>query len=148
MIVHLEISVSNRTGFSCPAGQRDRCLFTGQAQNFATWWDSDGLSRLVHRVQIRLVFLQFSSKLLKKFFGESCLMSAFTKIFFWEVEDDKNRPRGRWKRSSIFQMSHPSQKVCSQMIWACQKKFRFVRSFTKKKFRKFWWKLKKWQMFF
>jgi hypothetical protein len=26
------------------------------------------------------------------FFGESCLMSAFTKNFFWEVEDDRNKP--------------------------------------------------------
>ena len=40
-----------------------------------------------HRVRICLVFLQFSSKLLKSFFGESCLISAFT-IFFW-IEDDK-----------------------------------------------------------
>ena len=31
-------------------------------------------------------------KLLKFFFDESCVISAFTKIFFWEVEDDRNRP--------------------------------------------------------
>ena len=35
-----------------------------------------------HKVQIWLVFLQLRSKLLNFFKEESCLMSAFTKIFF------------------------------------------------------------------
>ena len=35
-----------------------------------------------HWIRIRLVFLQFSSKLLKKILGESCLMSPFAKFFF------------------------------------------------------------------
>ncbi len=59
---------------------------------------------------IRRVFLQFSSKLLKLFFGESCLMSAFTKDFFVKLRMIEIGPRGRWKRSSIFQTSHPSKK--------------------------------------
>ena len=56
------------------------------------------------------VFLQFSSKLLKFFFDESCLISAFTKIFFGKLRMLKVGPRGRWKRASIFQASHPSKK--------------------------------------
>ena len=43
-------------------------------------------------------------------FGESCLMSAFVKIFFGKLRIIEIGPRGRWKRSSIFQSSHPSQK--------------------------------------
>jgi hypothetical protein len=46
-------------------------------------------------IQIRLVFLQFSSKLLKKIFGESCLMSAFTKKFFEKLRMIERYPRGR-----------------------------------------------------
>ena len=45
------------------------------------------------------------------FFGESCLMSAFTKISFGKLRMTEIGPRGRWKRSSIFQTSHPSQKT-------------------------------------
>ena len=59
---------------------------------------------------IRRVSLQFSSKLLKFFFDESCLISAFTKIFFGKLRMLKVGPRGRWKRASIFQASHPSKK--------------------------------------
>ena len=56
--------------------------------------------------------------------------------------------RGRWKRSSIFQTSHPRKKVCSQKLSIKRKIRRFFRSFTPQKFKKFWWKLKKWQTFF
>ena len=75
-----------------------------------------------HRMQISLVFLQFSSKLLKFFFDESCGISAFTKIFFEKLGIIEIGARGRWKRSSIFQVSHPSQ-VCSQKPWVCIKEF-------------------------
>ena len=47
-----------------------------------------------HRVWIWLVFLQFSSKLFNFFFGESCLMSAFTKIFFGKIRMIEMGPRG------------------------------------------------------
>ena len=137
MIVHLEISVSNRTGFSCPARQRDRCLFTGQALNFATWWDFDGLSRPVQRVQIRLVFLQFSSKLLKKFFWWK--LTSIVTLSMLLPEGNQKGHRGRWKWSSIFYASHHSKRYGSQKLWSDKKKrIWFARSFTKKKFRKFW----------
>ena len=48
-----------------------------------------------HRVQISLVFLQFSSKLLKHFFGESCVISAFTNFFFEKLGIIKIGARGR-----------------------------------------------------
>ena len=38
--------------------------------------------------------------------------------------------------------------MCSSKLWSCEKKTQFVRSFTKKKFKMFWGKLRKWQMFF
>ena len=44
------------------------------------------------------------------FFDESCLISAFTKKFFGKLRMLKVGPRGRWKRASIFQASHPSKK--------------------------------------
>ena len=68
-----------------------------------------GGSKSARWIRIRLVFLQFSSKLLKTFFGESCLISAFTKKCFEKLRMIEIGPRGRWKRSSIFQTSHPSQ---------------------------------------
>ena len=66
--------------------------------------------KMTRWLRIRPVCLQFSSKLLKFFFDESCVISAFTKIFFEKLRMIEIGPRGRWKRSSIFQMSHPSKK--------------------------------------
>ena len=63
-----------------------------------------------HRLQIWRVFLQFSSKLLKFFFDESCLISAFTKNFFGKLTMLKVGPRGRCKRSSTLQTFHHSKK--------------------------------------
>ena len=51
--------------------------------------------------------------------------------------------RGHWKLSSIFRMLHHSQKNVLPKVMIRWKKTRFVRSFIKKKFRKFWWKLMK-----
>ena len=44
------------------------------------------------------------------FFDESCVISAFNKKFFEKLRMTEIGPRGRWKRSSIFQMLHPSKK--------------------------------------
>ena len=44
------------------------------------------------------------------FFDESCLISAFTKIFFGKLRMLKVGPWGRWMRASIFQASYPSKK--------------------------------------
>ena len=65
-------SCKNKTGFN-PKGCRG------------------GGAKSARQIQIRLVFLQFSSKLLKKKFGKSCLMSAFIKKLRM-IEID---PRGR-----------------------------------------------------
>ena len=71
-------------------------------------------------------------KTFKFFFGESGLMSAFTKIFFGKLRMIEIGPRGRWKGASIFQASHPSKKVCTQKLTITGKRRRFVKSFTKK----------------
>ena len=101
-----------------------------------------------HRVRIWHVFLQFSSKLLRLFFGESCLMSDFTKNVFEKLREIEIFQRVCWRLSSIFQASHPSQKKCSPKLWSDKERIEFIISFTKKSFKKFWWKLKKWQTFF
>ena len=54
-----------------------------------------GGAAAAHRLQISLVFLQFSSKLLKFFFDESCGISAFTKNFFEKLRVIEIGPRGR-----------------------------------------------------
>ena len=104
--------------------------FAFSAQVESMFWNPAELFtyfQSAHRVQICLVFLQFSSKLLKSFFGESCLISAFT-IFFGSR---------MIKRSFIFQTLHSCKKVCSQMLTIKGKRKQFVRSFKKKKFGKF-----------
>ena len=53
-----------------------------------------------------------------------------------------------WMWSSVFRTMYPSQKKCSQKLESDEKRIQFVRSFTKQIFRKFWWKLTKWQTFF
>ena len=45
-------------------------------------------------------------------------------------------PRGCWKRSSIFQASHPILAKCSQKLTNKGKRIQFVRSFTKKRIQK------------
>ena len=45
------------------------------------------------------------------FFGERCLISAFTKIQFGKLRMIEIGRRGVWKRSFIFQTSHPSKKI-------------------------------------
>ena len=68
---------------------------------------------------------------------ESCVISAFTKNFFEKLRMIEIGARGRWKRSSIFQMSHPSKKSMHPKANEQKKKRRqFVRSFTKKKIQK------------
>ena len=81
-------------------------------------------------------------------FGESCSMSAFTKDFLGKLRMIELGPRGRWKRSSIFQTSHPSKKVCSQKLTIKGKKDNLFDLSRKKKNQKFWWKLKKCRTFF
>ena len=60
--------------------------------------------------RIWCVFLQFWSKLLNFFWWKLFVMSAFTKNFFENLRMIEIGPRGRWKRSSIFQTPHRSQK--------------------------------------
>ena len=68
------------------------------------------------------VFLQFSSKLLKFF---------FEKLRMIEIG-----PRGRWKRSSIFQMSHPSKKSMHPKANEQRKKKTICEIFHQKKIQK------------
>jgi hypothetical protein len=70
------------------------------------------------------------------------LMSAFTKNFFWNLRVIEIGPRGRRKRSSIFQLLHPSQKNMLPKANDQNKKKRICQIFHQKKIRKFWWKLK------
>ena len=87
-------------------------------------------------LRIRPVCLQFSSKLLKFFFDESCVISAFTKIFFEKLRMIEIGPRGRWKRSSIFQMSHPSKKSMHTKANNKRKKETICEIFHQKKIQK------------
>ena len=48
-----------------------------------------------------------------------------------------------WKRSSIFQTSHPSKKSMLPKANDLRKKKTICQIFHQKKIRKFWWKLKK-----
>ena len=95
-----------------------------------------GGAAAAHRLQISLVFLQFSSKLLKFFFDESCGISAFTKNFFEKLRVIEIGPRGRWKRSSIFQTSHPSQKSMLPKANEQRKKKTICEIFHQKKIQK------------
>ena len=52
-------------------------------------------------MQISLVFLQFSSILLKLFFDESCRISAFTKDFFEKLRMIKIGPRHPSKKNIL-----------------------------------------------
>ena len=87
-------------------------------------------------MQIWRVCLQFSSKLLKFFFVESCWISAFTKKFFGKLRLLEVGPRGRWKRSSIFQSSHPSQKSMLSKANEQKKKKTICQIFHQKKIQK------------
>ena len=82
------------------------------------------------------------------FFVESCWISAFTKIFLGKLRMLEVGPRGRWKRSSIFQSSHPSQKNMLSKANKQKEKEDDLQDLSPKKIRKYWWKLKKWQTFF
>ena len=94
------------------------------------------------RLQIWRVCLQFSSKLLKFFFVESCWISAFTKKFFGKLRLLEVGPRGRWKRSSIFQSSHPSQKSMLSKANEQKKKKTICQIFHQKKIQKVLMKIK------
>ena len=65
-------------------------------------------------------------------FAESCLMSAFAKFFFGKLKIIEIGPRGHWKRSSIFQLSQPSQKIYSQKLTIRKKDNLWDLSHTKK----------------
>ena len=86
-----------------------------------------------HRVQILLVFLQFSSK---NFSDESCLISAFSTKFFEKLRMIEIGHRGRWKRSSIFQTSHPSKKSMLPKANDQRKKKTICQIFHQKKIQK------------
>ena len=64
------------------------------------------------------------------FFDESCVISAFTKFFFEKLRMIEIGPRGRWKRSSIFQVSHPSKKSMLQKLTNKRKRRRFGSRFA------------------
>ena len=89
--------------------------------------------KMTRWLRIRPVCLQFSSKLLKFFFDESCGISAFTKNFFEKLRTIEIGPRGRWKRSSIFQMSHPSKKSMHTKANEQRKKKTICKIFHQKK---------------
>ena len=92
--------------------------------------------KMTRWLRIRPVCLQFSSKLLKFFFDESCGISAFTKIFFEKLRVIEIGPRGRWKRSSIFQTSHPSKKSMLPKANEQRKKKTICEIFHQKKIQK------------
>ena len=96
-----------------------------------------GWVKMTRWLRIRPVCLQFSSKLLKIFFDERCVISAFTKIFFEKLRMIEIGARGRWKRSSIFQMSHPSKKNMHQKANEQRKKMKICEIFYKKKSESF-----------
>ena len=90
-----------------------------------------------HRVRIWLVFLQFSSKLLKYSFFESSLVSAFTKIFFGKLRMIEIKAIGGAERGHpFFSCCILDQKICSQKLTIRRKRRQFVRSFTEE-IRKF-----------
>ena len=70
------------------------------------------------------------------------------KKFFEKLRMIEIGPRGRWKRSSICQTLHPSEKSVLPKANKQWKKKTICQIFHKKKFRKFWWNLKKWRTFF
>ena len=70
------------------------------------------------------------------FFDESCGISAFTKNFFEKLRVIEIGPRGRWKRSSIFQTSHPSKKSMLPKANEQRKKKTICQIFHKKKIQK------------
>ena len=70
------------------------------------------------------------------FFYESCGISAFTKIFFEKLRMIEIGPRGRWKRWSIFQMSHPSKKSMLPKANEQRKKKTICKIFHQKKIQK------------
>ena len=70
------------------------------------------------------------------FFVESCWISAFTKIFFGKLRLLEVGPRGRWKRSSIFQSSHPSKKSMLSKANEQKKKKTICQIFHQKKIQK------------
>jgi hypothetical protein len=65
------------------------------------------------------------------FFGESCLMSAFTKFFFEKLRMI-GALGGAERGHPVFRRRILAKKVCSQKITIKEKRRRFVRSFTKK----------------
>ena len=67
------------------------------------------------------------------FFVESCWISAFTKKFFGKLRLLEVGPRGRWKRSSIFQSSHPSKKSMLSKANEQKKKKTICQIFHQKK---------------
>ena len=91
--------------------------------------------KMTHKVLIWLVFLQFSSKLLFffcwKLFDVSFHQNIFEKLRMIEIG-----PRGRWKRSSIFQMSHPSKKSMHPKANEQKKKKTICEIFHQKKIQK------------
>ena len=70
------------------------------------------------------------------FFVESCWISAFTKKFFGKLRLLEVGPRGRWKRSSIFQSSHPSKKSMLPKANEQRKKKTICEIFHQKKIQK------------
>ena len=91
---------------------------------------------MTQQVQIWLVFLQFH-QIFSNFFGESCLMSAFIKIFFEKLRMIEIGPRGCWKRSSIFQTLHPSKKSMLPKANKQRKKKTICQIFHQKKSESF-----------
>jgi hypothetical protein len=75
------------------------------------------------------------------FFGESCLMSAFTKQFFGKlrmIEIDPRWRTGAERGHPLIRLSHPSKKsMLPKLTINKGKRRRFVRSFNKKKSESF-----------
>ena len=68
------------------------------------------------------------------FFCERCQLSP--KIFFEKLRMIEIGPRGRWKRSTIFQTSHPSQKSMLSKALSLWKKNPICQIFHQKNFQK------------
>ena len=70
------------------------------------------------------------------FWGESCWISAFTKLFLGNLRMLKVSPKGRWKRLSIFLSSNPSQKNIISKANEQNKKKTISQIFHQKKIQK------------
>ena len=86
--------------------------------------------KMTRWVRIRLVCLQFSSKIFKNFLMKAVRCQLLPNFFFEKLRMIEIGPWGHWKWSSIFQSSHPSQKSMLSKALSLKKTL-FVRSFTK-----------------